>query len=173
MPHIAKAQEKLRSLMNRCRDGELSCDEFRQAMGPVIVAAVSCNRFSAWLHRDTGRLHCLDRVSLCDPRGDAGWTSLDSTDHPGYFSALHRTGVITAHDAMSHPALESLREGYLVPLDIRSLLDVAFSINGKRCGLLCCENRGEPVRWSSSDIAFVRWAGAQTALFVADMREAE
>ncbi len=74
---------------------------------------------------------------------------------------------------MSHPALESLREGYLVPLDIRSLLDVAFSINGKRCGLLCCENRGEPVRWSSSDIAFVRWAGAQTALFVADMREAE
>ena len=40
---------------------------------------------------------------------------------------------------MNDPALQAMREPYLVPNNVRSLLDAAFMLNGRAYGMVCCE----------------------------------
>lgn len=58
-------------------------------------------------------------------------------------------------------------DAYLAPLDIRSMLDVAFSVNGHVLGVLCCERVGVLRVWNSHDVAEIRRCGGILSLALA------
>lgn len=80
--------------------------------------------------------------------------TLDLTKFPQYANALKTKRVIDAANARTNPETAEFRESYLVPLNIHSMLDVTWSLDGQLGGLICCEQQGAPREWRSEDIIF-------------------
>jgi tetratricopeptide (TPR) repeat protein len=81
--------------------------------------------------------------------------TIDLASVPAYESAIRTKRILAASDARTDPATREFKDGYLVPLDIHSMLDVTFSHDGELDGLICCEQQGAERNWKSEDIIFV------------------
>lgn len=79
---------------------------------------------------------------------------LHLTDYPRYAEALVTRKIINAPDARTSPDTREFTQSYLIPLDIHSMLDATYSLDGQLGGLLCCEQTGNPRVWKSEDIIF-------------------
>ena len=53
---------------------------------------------------------------------------------------------------------------YLLPLDLHSVLDVCFSVNGVLFGTFSCEQAGAPVVWSQRQVQLLRQIGSRASL---------
>lgn len=88
------------------------------------------------------------------------------SDFPAYFDALLNERVIAAADAMAHAATRELDRSYLVPNDIRAMLDVPLGPAGNRIGVLCHEVVGETRRWTAEEESFATAAGDLVTLAI-------
>ena len=91
-------------------------------------------------------------------------TDMISAEVGPYFDALLRDGCVVAPDARSHPATVGFLEEYLLPLDVHSVLDVCFSVNGRLFGTFSCEQVGAPVAWTQRQLQALRQIGARASL---------
>lgn len=89
---------------------------------------------------------------------------LDLSKFPQYEEALKTTRIIDAPDARNHMHTHEFTETYLKPLDIYSMLDITFSLDGELDGLICCEQQGTPRTWKSEDIIFASSVADITSL---------
>jgi GAF domain-containing protein len=88
-----------------------------------------------------------------------------SDDNAGvYFDALLRDGTVVASDVDSLPAVAPFRKGYLGPLQVRSLLDASFSVNGVLYGTFSCEQVGTPVPWTQQQVNLLRQISGRASL---------
>ena len=69
-----------------------------------------------------------------------------------------------ASDVYSHPATAGFLVDYLQPQDVRSLLDVCFSVNGVLYGTFSCEQRSTPVRWTQRQTRLLRQIASLASL---------
>jgi len=81
-----------------------------------------------------------------------------------YFETLAQEGAVVAPDARTHPATRGFLDGYLLPLDIRSILDVSFSVNGVMFGIFSCEQIGTPAKWTQRQLQWLRQIGSRASL---------
>ena len=51
-----------------------------------------------------------------------------------------------------------------MPLDLHSLLDVCFLVNGVPFGIFSCEQAGAPLEWSERQIQTLRQIGSRASL---------
>ena len=111
--------------------GERSRDESRSAVIDVITEHLGCSRVSLWrFDGEPGalRLLCLASKGV----GGALVTSersLIEAEYRDYFDALVRTGMYVSTDAMTDARLQPMRENYLLPHGVLSMLDAAFTLN--------------------------------------------
>ncbi len=75
---------------------------------------------------------------------------------PRYFQEVRNENIIVADDAIHHPTLQDFRESYLIPCQIKSMLDVPFFLEGKLSGVVCLEQQHEAVHWSNEMINFAQ-----------------
>ena len=71
---------------------------------------------------------------------------------------------------MNDPALQAMREPYLVPNNVRSLLDAAFMLNGRAYGMVCCEETVAPRDWRAGDVLALRAIVTRLALLMSGVR---
>lgn len=90
--------------------------------------------------------------------------TLDLTQYPQYELALNTTRIIDAPDARNHVSTKDFTESYLRPLDIYSMLDVTFSLDGELSGLICCEQQRASRIWKAEDIIFTSSVADITSL---------
>ncbi len=81
--------------------------------------------------------------------------TLHFNDAPHYFEALRKQKVIVANDALTHEYTKEFGETYLSPLNICSMLDSTFFLDGDLKGLICCEQQHNARNWTAEDIIFV------------------
>jgi len=79
---------------------------------------------------------------------------LRAQDFPTYFQALHEQRTIVAGDALASPITNELRQSYLEPLGITSMLDAPIYVGGKVAGVVCHEHVGAPRTWSEAEADF-------------------
>ena len=72
---------------------------------------------------------------------------------------------------MNDPALQAMREPYLVPNNVRSLLDAAFMLNGRAYGMVCCEETAAPRDWRAGDVLALRAIVTRLALLMSGAPE--
>jgi GAF domain-containing protein len=89
---------------------------------------------------------------------------IDGDSAPEYFRALVRDGAVMAADARHDPATAGFGAGYLVPMDVYSLLDVNFSVNGLMFGTFSCEQVGEIQQWTPRQLRLLRRIAARASL---------
>ena len=76
-------------------------------------------------------------------------------DYPAYFRTIASQRSLTADEARSDPATREFATGYLEPLGIFSMLDVAIRHGGRTVGVICCEHTGAPRHWRDEEVSFV------------------
>jgi GAF domain-containing protein len=163
---VNRNAERLRQLAAAHVGGTLSADEFLQRVCALAADRLGCNRASLWrFESESGRrsLRCL-AMHDDQPAASIVGNVLVESEYRDYFAALSETGVFQSADTFADPRLARLRDSYLVPLNVRSLLGVAFNVNGRTFGILCCEQVGDQREWRSHDIAAIRRIGTVVSL---------
>ena len=134
---------------------------------------MQCARVSLWKFAGEGD----DLALLCFASKTAG-AALDTDDrrlrrseYREYFNALIEKGTYVSDDAMNDPALQSMRDSYLVPHHIVSMLDAAFLLNGRAYGMVCCEETAAPRALAPGDVAAVRAIVTKLALLMSGAPE--
>jgi signal transduction histidine kinase/ActR/RegA family two-component response regulator len=80
-------------------------------------------------------------------------TQLPTADYPMYFDALFANRVISADDAMTHPALVEMQP-HCTSFGITSMLDAALRIGGRVIGVLRHAHDGSTRLWTSDEQVF-------------------
>lgn len=116
---------------------------------------VAVERASVWVLAAGGaQLKCVDLFERT-PRKHSQVEALAAVDYPRYFTALQKERAVEASDARSDPRTSEFTEGYLIPLGITSMLDVAVRVEGNVIGVLCLEHTGTRRKWQAEEIRFV------------------
>ena len=122
----------------------------------MCAEALSVNRASVWLlSTDQSQLECLTLYCTTTNNNIGKYTTIDAVAFPDYFEAVSTHRVIDAHDVYNDSRTRELKDSYLIPLDVRSLLDVALRHQGQWQGILCIEMVGEQRTWTRDEQSFV------------------
>jgi len=97
----------------------------------------------------------MDMYSLSHDKHSCGM-ELFSNEFPIYFDAINANKTIVANDANTNVFTFEFKDKYLIPLQIASMLDSPFFIDGKLRGIVCFEQQNIVRRWTPEDILFSR-----------------
>jgi hypothetical protein len=164
-PQVRDSQ-RLQEILSVFYAGRTTRDETRSAVLDVVLERLRCARVSMWKFSGDGdelSLLCFASKSAGNPL-DTTERHLHRSEYRDYFNALIERGIYVSIDAMSDPALRPMRERYLIPNHVLSMLDAAFMLNGRAYGMMCCEETSAQRHWRPSDVAALR--GVVTKLAV-------
>jgi len=121
----------------------------------TVNKSLNIDRVSIWrYHPDAHKIVCLQITDVLHqnlkPEVD-----LTLEEFPEYYKALMLEQVIPAVNAQIHWQTRELKEKYLVPRNIVSMMDSPYFISGKLGGVICCEHRQQK-NWANEDILFVQ-----------------
>jgi len=162
----ARAEALSRTLVDLARDPRLHEGHRSEALRLVtqtVAETLEVERVSVWIStEDDTKIESIALFEKGLGRHSAG-AVLTHDQCPRYFAALEDAHTLAADDAQSDPRTEGFNEEYLVPLGIRSLLDVPIRRDGKTIGVVCHEHVGAPRRWLPEE----RYFGGSVADLVA------
>jgi len=153
----AEDSARLQELLGEMYAERVARVDTQSAVIDVVLARLQCARVSMWKFDGAGE----DLTLLCFASKTANGVfdtsdrRLRRTEFLHYFNGLIDTGTYVSIDALNDPALQAMREGYLLPNNVVSMLDAAFVLNNRTYGMVCCE---EPQRrdWTTGDTVSLR-----------------
>jgi len=120
----------------------------------LTAAALSVQRLGVWATEPgADHLRCLCLFDTDTGRSTAGMC-LPYDRYPRYFQALKEHAYISAVDAQADPRTAELRDSYLVPLGIVSMLDAPLLSPDGYHGVLCIEHTGSKRQWTVGEERF-------------------
>jgi len=123
-------------------------------LAEIAARALNVERVGVWILADENRaLRCRYLLQISSQQVFQG-AVLRAQDFPAYFQALEQQRTIAADDAQGALTTSELRESYLEPLGITSLLDAPIYVGGKVTGVVCHEHIGAPRQWSEGESDF-------------------
>ncbi len=152
--------------------GDIS--DVKRALAEAASEAVGVERVSIWLFSDDQRIFtCTELYDTVTGRHSEGLT-LDTAEYPHYFSVIRNMGRINSGDALSDSRLEELRDKYLLPNGVVSLLDAGIFTGGMLRGLVSFEKVGEQKYWEPDEEIFASTVSVMISqrLMNADMQRA-
>ncbi|HEY4369767.1 MAG TPA: ATP-binding protein [Steroidobacteraceae bacterium] len=134
--------------------GGVSLREVWLKLADLVANALDVDRVGVWVLVDEGRaIRCrylLQRSSKDLFQGAV----LRAQDFPEYFQALRARRTLPAADAQTSGLTRELREAYLQPLGITSMLDAPIYLEGRVVGVVCHEHIGPQRNWSGAESDF-------------------
>lgn len=124
---------------------------------------MNCERASLWLEKDDGDVECVGLFDANDPSAKHDGMILKRAVLPRYFAALETGQIIDADNAVEDPRTSELKDAYLIPMNIKAILDVALISAAGRMGILCFESVGRTRVWRPEEIVFAHMAGGLLA----------
>lgn len=148
-----RAQQK--ALLRLCEFSG-SLEHAVQLVTRIMAETLRTSRASVWLYsQDRSRIECLDLYSR-DSDAHEHNLELNLADYPGYFGFMEFGDVIAAENAQQDERTCELNEDYLTPLNIQSLMDTPFKIDGEVRGIVCAEQQDQTKKWSIDEQNFAR-----------------
>lgn len=141
----------------------------------AAARATRVERVSIWFgdpHK--GEIVCASAFELSRQKHSHGEV-LQIQQHSRYLQELASGRTIAAIDARNDPKTAELRDGYLAPKGIVSLLHAGVRLSGKLQGIICFEHVGKPRSWLPDEVRFAGEIADQAAqaLANASLRETE
>ena len=145
---------------------EIDGPTFFARFARALADLVGCSRAGVWMFVDEGGSRLLRCIAMYDATLDlmVQVEDIASAGNGAYLDALLRDDCVVATDARANPATVCFLHDYLEPLNIHSLLDVCFSVNGVPFGIFSCEQIGAPVAWSLRQLQLLRQIGSRASL---------
>lgn len=129
-------------------------EDIYKTITETAVKGLKVIRASYW-EIENNSLICKDLFDKNNNTHTSG-AQLFAEDLPVYFQALKDGFAIIADDVNTNIHTQELKEGYLIPLGIKNMLDIPIRKDGELVGVFCCEHNKENGNWSESDLAFTR-----------------
>lgn len=153
----AEDSARLQELLGELYAERAARAETQSAVVDVLLARLRCARVSMWKFDRVGdelTLLCF-ASKTADGVFDTSERRLRRAEYIDYFNSLVDSAAYASVDAMNDPALQPMRESYLVANNVVSMLDAAFVLNNRTYGMVCCE---EPQRrdWTTGDTVSLR-----------------
>ena len=137
----------------------LTNGDYDQALNIITqIAANTLNisRVSVWeINENKDSIYCNDLYVMNSDMHSCG-AELNAQDYPIYFEAVNANKTIVADDAQYNLITAEFRDNYLLPLQITSMLDSPYFVDGKLKGILCFEQQNTPRKWTQEDVFFSR-----------------
>jgi PAS domain S-box-containing protein len=144
-------------------------DAFFHSATEECAKSLDVERVSIWNFNDaTSEIVCVDQYILSKNEHTSG-SRLSREQLPSYFGVIEKLEPVVADDALSHQATTELRDCYLAPLGISSMLDVPMKAAGRLVGVICCEHVGPARKWSDEEVKFV--CGISGSIMIAIERQ--
>ncbi|HIJ90788.1 MAG: PAS domain S-box protein [Desulfobulbaceae bacterium] len=160
-----RSQEQFLVQFSRfCRD-TVAIEPVYELVTSWLSGHLGIDRVSIWRFGEGGAtLSCCCLYELGSKQFLSVGNELSCGAIPHYSAALRRDEPIVAEDAQTHPATGELTELYLLPHDIRSILDIPLKLNGEIDGVLCLEVREKKRKWEPQEIALCSGVADQISL---------
>lgn len=120
-----------------------------------VVDSIRADRASIWLYNDDESSIICQQLYIEKDSSFHQDMELRREDYPEYFEAMQRDPMIVANNARSHHATKCFLETYLIPLGIRSMLDVPIWYRGRVIGVICIESLVKR-EWKKEEIDFAQ-----------------
>ena len=131
-------------------------EEALKIITQIAATTLEVSRVSIWeIRGNKDSIHCTDMFSLATEQHSCGM-ELFSHDFPVYFNAINANKTIVANDAATNIFTSEFKDKYLIPLQIVSMLDSPFFIDGQLKGIVCFEQQNATRKWTPEDILFSR-----------------
>jgi len=120
-----------------------------------VTETLKVDRCSIWLYNKNKSVITCQQLYI---RSDKEWYSdleLMKRDAIEYFNNLEITPIIVANNAETHMATSCLKNKYLIPLGVKSMLDVPIIHKGIIIGVLCIESKTLR-KWSGVETSFAQ-----------------
>jgi GAF domain-containing protein len=158
--------QDLHDVCARLDRGEIDRTQFLESFTRELAALIGCSRAGVWMYVDTVDGRALRCMAMYDRTRDhmVEATDMSTAYAQVYFDALEREGAVVAPDARNDPTTRVFLDTYLRPLDIHSILDVSFSVNGVMFGIFSCEQVGQPAKWTQRQLQWLRQIGSRASL---------
>ncbi|MDY0743726.1 GAF domain-containing protein [Paucibacter sp. R3-3] len=147
--------------------GEIDTIEASRRTIRYVQRQMGCDVVSYWTiggepsARSAKRVACAD---VDDPGADLVPMELPPDLCRACLDLIADGGIVWSSDALRDPRLAALREGYLVPAGIRSLLCVTIAVNDQPMSVIVCSMRHSPWAWTRSQVAQMRRLAAQISI---------
>ena len=120
-----------------------------------VANSICTDRCSIWLYnKDKTSIVCQQLYIKSENKWYQNLELLEK-DYKSYFEALKIDPIIIAVDAETHPATSCFRDNYLLPIGIKSMLDVPIIYRGKVIGVICIESLTKR-EWCESELNFAK-----------------
>lgn len=153
----SRVADQQAALLEIMRSGMLERElpEILSKLTEVTARTLNVGRVSIWRLSGSG-----DSIEMVDlflfATGDhTSGTQLRAERYPAYFAALRTNRVISAPDVERDPRVIELREDYLQPQHIQSMLDSAIWQAGQSKGVVCVESVAGRREWTPDEQQFV------------------
>jgi len=158
--------QKIYALCGLLERDEIDGPAFFALFARALAELIGCSRAGVWMFVDEGGGRLLRCIAMYDATLDLMVQAEDiaSAGNAPYLDTLLRDDCVVATDARGNPATVCFLHDYLEPLNIHSLLDVCFSVNGVPFGVFSCEQVGAPVAWSLRQLQLLRQIGSRASL---------
>ena len=158
--------QDMNEICARLDRGEVDRNQFLEAFTREMTTLIGCSRAGVWMFIDTVDGRALRCMAMYDRARDqmVSATDMATAYAQTYFDTLTRDGAVVAPDARRDPTTQAFLDTYLLPLDIHSILDVSFSVNGVMFGIFSCEQVGGPIKWTQRQLQWLRQIGSRASL---------
>lgn len=120
-----------------------------------VASILNVSRVSFWSYNKTKEsIVCIAQFSNGEIKKED--IELNKSNFPLYFEAIENERVIDASDVFTNETTMEFVETYLLPLNIKSMLDVPYFLDGELGGVLCIEQQITTKKWTAEDILFAR-----------------
>lgn len=145
-----RATEAARLALSRLIDDtSLSLLQVFQRICEIAADTLKVERVSVWLiSEDRQQLRCVNLFER-SRREHSSSSCLHVADFPIYFAAIRERRALPCELVQSDPRTIELREPYLIPLGITSMLDAPIFLRDEVVGVVCHEHVGPPREWST------------------------
>lgn len=150
----ARCDEASLQLARLCIDDDPTLRKVWRALSETVARAIQVERVGIWVIVDEGQAIRCEHLYQASANQVFEGAVLRAKDFPEYFAAMDQRRTIVADDARNFPVTASLREPYLEPLSIASMLDAPIYRGGQPVGVVCHEHVGLPRRWNEVESAF-------------------
>lgn len=132
----------------------ITLDEAGQRATRFIQAEIGCTQVTTWLLESGPDGPVLRRHAGYDAH-NGPMRPVAGMCHPNlapYVEELTQRGMFVSEDALNDERLAGLREGFLMPLDVRSVLYATIGANGSTWAVLCCAECEHPRQWTAQEV---------------------
>lgn len=138
-------------------------EQYSRYVNETVADVMNIDRVSIWfLNKNGDELKCVDLYEKSFKKHSSG-EILKSKLFPKYFRTLNKNLLIASDDALADNNVSELRESYLIPLSITSMLDCAIIVSSKLKGVVCFEYTSRKHKWMNDDKYFASKVAEQLA----------